>query len=192
MLVITCQNDRCCLGGGLDQNATYDAYELSGLWMSLPLMSCQDSGCHCLLWVVRTLDVTASYELSGLWMSLPLHLQSMLPQRYPHRRWTPVTPPDICRWYSPEALESMFTEIHIASKSVGLGMHLSKNKVMLNENATTSTVAVHGNTIDKVDSVRRWHKLGISFLRSRGALHWDEQHSARWPTSWRAGRLVWT
>ncbi len=49
----------------------------------------------------------------------------------------------------------MFTEIHIASKSVGLGMHLSKNKVMLNENATTSTVAVHGNTIDKVDLVRR-------------------------------------
>ena len=23
-------------------------------------------------------------------------------------------------------------------------------------------------------------------------LHWDGQHSARWPISWRAGRLVWT
>ena len=41
---------------------------------------------------------------------------------------------------SPEELESMLTDIHLA-------------------------------------------KLGISFLRSRGALHWDGQHSARWPTS---------
>ena len=52
---------------------------------------------------------------------------------------------------SPEALESMLTDIHIASKSVDLSMHLSKTKDMLNENATTSTVAVHGHTIDKVD-----------------------------------------
>ena len=52
---------------------------------------------------------------------------------------------------SPEELESMLTEIHLASKPVGLSMNLSKTKVMLNENATTSTVAVDGNTIEKVD-----------------------------------------
>ncbi len=45
----------------------------------------------------------------------------------------------------------MLTEIHLASKPVGLGMNLSKTKVMLNESATTSTVAVDGNTIEKVD-----------------------------------------
>ena len=52
---------------------------------------------------------------------------------------------------SPEELESMLTDIHLASKSVGLSMNLSKTKVMLNESATTSTVAVDGNTIEKVD-----------------------------------------
>ena len=52
---------------------------------------------------------------------------------------------------SPEELESTLTEIHLASKPVGLSMNLSKTKVMLNENATTSTVAVDGNTIEKVD-----------------------------------------
>ena len=138
-----------------------------------------------------------AYELSGLWMSLPLDLQSMLPlqQRDQHRRWTPATL-DLCRWYSPvakspEELESMLTYIHLASKP-GLGMHLSKTKVMLNENATTSTVAVHWNTIDKIDRYvylgKTVTKAGVSFIRSRGALHWDGQHSARWPTSWRAGR----
>ena len=47
---------------------------------------------------------------------------------------------------SPEELESMLTDIHLASKPVGLSMNLSKTKVMLNESATTSTVAVDGNT----------------------------------------------
>ena len=45
----------------------------------------------------------------------------------------------------------MLTDIHLASKPVGLSMNLSKTKVMLNESATTSTVAVDGNTIEKVD-----------------------------------------
>ena len=48
---------------------------------------------------------------------------------------------------SPEELESMLTDRHLASKPVGLSMNL----VMLNESATTSTVAVDGNTIEKVD-----------------------------------------
>ena len=52
---------------------------------------------------------------------------------------------------SPEELESMLTDIHLASKPVGLSMYLNKTKVMLNENSTTSKVAVDGNTIEKVD-----------------------------------------
>ena len=52
---------------------------------------------------------------------------------------------------SPEERESMLTDIHLASKPIGLSVHLSKTKVMLNENATTSTVAVDVNTIEKVD-----------------------------------------
>ena len=44
----------------------------------------------------------------------------------------------------PEELESMLTGIHLASKPVCLGMDLSKTKVMLNENATTSTLVVDG------------------------------------------------
>ena len=54
---------------------------------------------------------------------------------------------------SPEELECMLTDIHLASKPVGLGlsMNLSKTKVMLNENSITSTVAVDGNTIENVD-----------------------------------------
>ena len=43
----------------------------------------------------------------------------------------------------------MLTDIHLASKR--LSMNLSKTKVILNENATTSTVTVDGNTIEKVD-----------------------------------------
>ena len=43
-------------------------------------------------------------------------------------------------------IESTLTEIHLASKPVG--MNLSKTKVILKENAT---VAVDGNTIEKVD-----------------------------------------
>ena len=52
---------------------------------------------------------------------------------------------------SAEELESMLNDIHLVSKPVGLSMNLSKTKVMLNESATTSTVAVDGNTIEKVD-----------------------------------------
>ena len=52
---------------------------------------------------------------------------------------------------SPEELESMLTDIHHASKPVGLIMDVAKTKVMLNENAITSTVAVNGNVIEKVE-----------------------------------------
>ena len=45
----------------------------------------------------------------------------------------------------------MLTDIHRASKPVSLSMNLSKTKVMLNENAITSTVAVDENIIEKVD-----------------------------------------
>ena len=38
--------------------------------------------------------------------------------------------------------ESMLTDIHLVSKPVGLSMNLSKTKVMLNERASTSTVAL--------------------------------------------------
>ena len=41
---------------------------------------------------------------------------------------------------SPQELESMLTDIHLASKPVGLSMNLSKTKVMLNETSITSTV----------------------------------------------------
>ena len=88
---------------------------------------------------------------------------------------------------SPEELESMLTDTHLASKPVGLSMNLSKTKVMVNENATTSTVAVDGNTIANVDRYvylgKTVTQAGISFLRSRGELHWDGQLSARWPAS---------
>ena len=49
-----------------------------------------------------------------------------------------------------EERESMLTDIHIASKPVGLSMNLSKTKVMLNDNAITSTVTLYGNIIEKV------------------------------------------
>ena len=52
---------------------------------------------------------------------------------------------------SEEELESMLTDIHLASKPVGLSMNLSKTKVMLNDNAIMSTVAVDRNIIEKVD-----------------------------------------
>ena len=75
---------------------------------------------------------------------------------------------------SPGELESMFTDIHLASKPVGLSMNLSKTKMMLNESATTSTVAVDGNTIEKVD---RYVYLDKTVTQAG-----DGQHSARWPT----------
>ena len=45
----------------------------------------------------------------------------------------------------------MLTDIHITSKPVGLSMNLGKTKVMLNDNAITSTVAVDGHIIEKLD-----------------------------------------
>ena len=39
----------------------------------------------------------------------------------------------------------------VASKPVGLSMNPSKTKVLLNENAITSTVAADGNIIEQVD-----------------------------------------
>ena len=44
----------------------------------------------------------------------------------------------------------MLTDIHLASKPVGISMNLSKTKVMLNETSITSTVTVDGNVIEKV------------------------------------------
>ena len=45
----------------------------------------------------------------------------------------------------------MLTDIHLASKPVGLSMNMSKTKVMVNETAITSTVTVDGNVIENVD-----------------------------------------
>ena len=77
----------------------------------------------------------------------------------------------------------MLTDIHLASKPVGLSMNLSKTKVMLNENATTPTVAVDGNTIENVD---RYVYLGKTMAQARDLvpeikrrIHRDGQHSAR-------------
>ena len=64
-------------------------------------------------------------------------------------------------------LGSTLTDIHLASKQVGLGMNLSKTKVMPNENATTSTVAVDGNTIEKVD---RYVYLGKTLIQAGDVL----------------------
>ena len=66
----------------------------------------------------------------------------------------------------------MLTEIHLASKPVGLGMNLSKTKVMLNESATTSTVAVDGNTIEKVD---RYVYLGKTVTQAWGSPSCDHE-----------------
>ena len=52
---------------------------------------------------------------------------------------------------SPEELESMLTDIHLASKPEGISMNLSKTKVVLNETAITSTVTVDRNVIENVD-----------------------------------------
>ena len=88
---------------------------------------------------------------------------------------------------SPEELDRILTDMHIASKPVGLSMNLSKTKVILTENATTSTVAVDGNTIEGVD---RYVYLGKTVTQARDLLseikrrmHRDGQHSAKWPTS---------
>ena len=45
----------------------------------------------------------------------------------------------------------MLTDIHLASKPVGLSMNTRKTKVMLNETAITYTVTVDGNVIENVD-----------------------------------------
>ena len=65
----------------------------------------------------------------------------------------------------PEELESMLANIHLASISEGLSMNLSKTK--WNENATTSTVTVDGNTIEKVD---RYVYLGKTMTQAGGLL----------------------
>ena len=68
---------------------------------------------------------------------------------------------------SPDELESMLTDIHLASKPLGLSMDPSKIKVMFSENATTSMVAVDGNVIEKVD---RYVYLGKTVTQA-GDLH---------------------
>ena len=97
---------------------------------------------------------------------------------------------------SPEELERMLTDIHFASKPVGLSTNLCKTKVMLNENATTSTVAVDGNVIVKVF---RYVNLGKMVKQVEDFLprsmrptpfHGGGPHSTRWQTSRRTGRLV--
>ena len=52
---------------------------------------------------------------------------------------------------SPGELESILTDIYLASKPVDLSMNLSKTNVMLNETTITSTVTVDGNVIENVD-----------------------------------------
>ena len=52
---------------------------------------------------------------------------------------------------SPEELQSMLMDIHIASKPVGLNMHFGKSKVMLNDHTTKSPVIVNGKVIEEVD-----------------------------------------
>ena len=76
---------------------------------------------------------------------------------------------------SPEELGNMRTDIHIASKPVGLSMNLSKTKVMLNENATTSTVAVDRNTIGKVD---RYVYLGKTVTQAEDLLRESKRRTA--------------
>ena len=67
----------------------------------------------------------------------------------------------------------MLTDIHLASKPVCISMNLGKTKVMLNENATTNTVAVYGNSSEKV---HRFVYLGKTVtqaeIKRRIALGW--------------------
>ena len=53
---------------------------------------------------------------------------------------------------SPIELESMLTDIHRASKPVGLNMHLGKTKVMFNDHTNQTTVTVDGKNIEQVSS----------------------------------------
>ena len=46
----------------------------------------------------------------------------------------------------------MLTDIHLASKPVGISMNQRKTKAMLNENAIKSTVDVDGNIIENTDT----------------------------------------
>ena len=75
---------------------------------------------------------------------------------------------------SPEELERMVTDIHFASKPVGLSMNLCNAKVMLIENAITSTVAVDGNVIVKVDQCGPRHFTGVGRIQ-QGGKHQEEQ-----------------
>ena len=68
----------------------------------------------------------------------------------------------------------MLTDIHLDSKPVvGLSMNLSKTKVMLYENATT--VAVDGNSIEKVD---RYVYLGKTVTQAGDLLPEIKRHIA--------------
>ena len=69
----------------------------------------------------------------------------------------------------------MLTDIHLASKPVGISMNPSKTKGMLNESATTSTVAVDGNTIEKVD---RYVYLGETVTHAVDLLPTIKRHTA--------------
>ena len=88
---------------------------------------------------------------------------------------------------SPDELESMLTDIHLVSKPVGLSMNLSKTNVILNVNATTSTVAVDGNTIEKIDQYVYLGKTVtqagdlLPEIKRRIALGWAA--FTMWPTS---------
>ena len=77
----------------------------------------------------------------------------------------------------------MLTDIHLASKPVGLSINLSKTKIMLNENAIT--VAVDGNIIEKVDRYvylgKTVTRVGDVLLEIKRRIDWDGQHSATWP-----------
>ena len=76
---------------------------------------------------------------------------------------------------SPEELESMLTDIHLASKPVGLSMNLNKTKVMLNETTITSTVTVDGNVIEKVD---KYVYLGKTMTQAGDLLPEIKRHIA--------------
>ena len=72
----------------------------------------------------------------------------------------------------------MLTDIHLASNPVDISMDLSKTKVMLNENASTSTVAIDGKIIENVDRYaylcRTVTRVGdfIHKIKRRTALGW--------------------
>ena len=113
---------------------TGDAWEVTpDRTRLMALMSCQDSGCHC----ISICKVCCHCCYKGINIDGE-HLSHLI-----------SADDTFLVAKSPEELESMLSDIHIASKPVGLSMNLSKTKVMLNENAITSTVALDGNTIER-------------------------------------------